>query len=66
MPESFFGPELAAHADHPALTLLSALLDAPAVSGHEEGVAQIVRDTLTAWGCARDRRRGQRAGALRR
>ncbi|MEZ4581795.1 MAG: hypothetical protein R3A10_09195 [Caldilineaceae bacterium] len=48
------------------MTLLSALLDAPAVSGHEEGVAQIVRDTLTAWGYARDRRRGQRAGALRR
>ena len=52
MSQSFFGPELAAHADHPALTLLSALLDAPAVSGHEEGVAQIVRDRLTAWGYA--------------
>lgn len=49
-PDALFGPELAAHAAHPALTLLATLLDTPAISGHEHGVAQSVRTQLTAWG----------------
>jgi putative aminopeptidase FrvX len=36
--------------DHPALSLFSELLAVPSPSGREEGVAQIVRDTLDDWG----------------
>lgn len=51
-PAPLFDTELAAACEHPALTLLARLLDAPALSGHEAGIAAIVVNQLTTWGYA--------------
>lgn len=41
-------------ADHPALSLFAELLAAPAPSGREEKIAQIIQDKLASWGYAHE------------